>query len=496
MKKSLLLTICMAFIALLCVSSVFAQSLIENKAIFFSAESAVTLSETTVYRGVADDCNPATNLAVEYSTDCTKAELTWDAPAKSRSEVLWDNTNIQIQTSGLLSQYWAGNDNWIYTADDFDADAAWTIETVTSQGFSNAPSLLPTSFRIIIYENNAGKPGTEIYISDEIPVSNGGEPVITLPTPFTLPGAGKYWITIAGWYNASVSTNGEISAYRWNIYYGTAQIGLEQHLFDKMGLIDNPGGTWKSASALGVPDAKSMYFKIEGTAGDSPAPFKYNVYRDGVKLTATPIDEPNYTDSGFDVAVEHIWKVTVVCPDDESDPIEKALSACFIPVPCNPITGGNAELSEAQAILTWTAVEGATGYKVTRGGNVLGTPAQPTFTETAEFLPGTPYTWTVTAICASGEADGVDITGQFSGIDDTHLASFTIVPNPAQNEITISAGVTFNTVEVINFLGQTVISQTNNAETVKLDISNLNNGVYFVRLVSENGISVKKFVKQ
>jgi len=83
-----------------------------------------------------------------------------------------------------------------------------------------------------------------------------------------------------------------------------------------------------------------------------------------------------------------------------------------------------------------------------------------------------------------------------SKIKDINAPAFTIVPNPAQNDIIISAGVIFNTVEVINFLGQTVISQTNDAQTVKLDISNLTNGVYFVRIASANGTNVQKFVKQ
>lgn len=73
---------------------------------------------------------------------------------------------------------------------------------------------------------------------------------------------------------------------------------------------------------------------------------------------------------------------------------------------------------------------------------------------------------------------------------------FSILPNPATSNITISAGSNFHTVELVNFLGQTVSSQSNTGNTASLDVSSLTNGVYFVRITSNEGTDVKKFVKQ
>ena len=82
------------------------------------------------------------------------------------------------------------------------------------------------------------------------------------------------------------------------------------------------------------------------------------------------------------------------------------------------------------------------------------------------------------------------------GIDEYLQPNFTIIPNPATNQITISSATPFHLVEIINFLGQTVVSQSAEGNTATINVSNLNNGIYFVRVGFENGGSVKKLVKQ
>ena len=82
------------------------------------------------------------------------------------------------------------------------------------------------------------------------------------------------------------------------------------------------------------------------------------------------------------------------------------------------------------------------------------------------------------------------------GIDEYLQPNFTIIPNPATNQVTISSATSFHSVEIINFLGQTVVSQSIEGNTATVNVSNLNNGVYFVRVFFEGGGSVKKLVKQ
>jgi len=282
-------------------------------------ESGSLTPAVTVSKPSCNGCSPVTNLTVEYVNDCD-AQLTWEVP-----RLLWDNTDIAVTTSGLISTYWSGNDNWITTADDFDATGPWVIERITARGFVSGTSATPTKMSVVIYANDAGKPGAELYRNNAINVASAAEPVIELPTPFTLPGAGKYWISIAGAFDASVSTNAGIGNFRWNIYYGNTPIGLNYHLYDKMALINTVPAVWADASTL-IPGSYSMWFKIEGDRG-SAAPV-YNVFRDGVQI-ATNITTTSYLDdSGFDPTEGHTWSVATVCGGYPVEPVSVTKRQC------------------------------------------------------------------------------------------------------------------------------------------------------------------------
>ena len=68
-----------------------------------------------------------------------------------------------------------------------------------------------------------------------------------------------------------------------------------------------------------------------------------------------------------------------------------------------------------------------------------------------------------------------------------------LFPNPATNELTFSSKSAITEVLIINLLGQQVFSHAYNTDKVQVDISGLQQGVYYVRL---NGTEVRKFVKE
>jgi len=109
------------------------------------------------------------------------------------------------------------------------------------------------------------------------------------------------------------------------------------------------------------------------------------------------------------------------------------------------------------------------------------------------------HVWAVKADCEDGgESDEVEVELGYciNSVNDIAKTDFAIAPNPASNQITIKTAGNFNTVEIVSFLGQIVLTQSNDGNKATIDVSNLFNGIYFVRIISENGISVKKFVKQ
>jgi hypothetical protein len=236
----------------------------------------------------------------------------------------------------------------------------------------------------------------------------------------------------------------------------------------------------------------SMYFALLGTKEGVAKPVS-NIYRDGA-LIASFVKESSYTDETFDTNAEHTWEVKVVCEaGGESDPAEKKLSNCR---ECQSITDPKVTFTETTATIIWSAVEGAIGYKVLQNGNLLGTVTSPAYIQAGEFVTGTEYTWEIVTVCPNGESEPVEVKETYLSIRDMELMSFTIVPNPAHNKIIINAKIDFHNVEIINYLGQTIITQSVGTNSVTLDVSNLTNGIYFIRVTSANGISMKKFVKQ
>ena len=53
----------------------------------------------------------------------------------------------------------------------------------------------------------------------------------------------------------------------------------------------------------------------------------------------------------------------------------------------------------------------------------------------------------------------------------------------------------FSTIEMVNVLGQVVYS-ANATSNMQINVSNLDNGVYFVRLNGANGTATQKFIKK
>ncbi|MFD1552063.1 hypothetical protein DNU06_00815 [Putridiphycobacter roseus] len=70
-----------------------------------------------------------------------------------------------------------------------------------------------------------------------------------------------------------------------------------------------------------------------------------------------------------------------------------------------------------------------------------------------------------------------------------------VYPNPAQNELFIKIdNAKVNQIDIVDLSGKVI--QIKNEFTSKLNISDLNKGIYFIKVYTENGISTQRFIKQ
>lgn len=86
-----------------------------------------------------------------------------------------------------------------------------------------------------------------------------------------------------------------------------------------------------------------------------------------------------------------------------------------------------------------------------------------------------------------------DITvGAVLDIESAEEANIAIYPNPVRDMLTVN-GENVKNVEIIDVNGRVVL---NSNRAGQIDMSELSDGVYMVRVMSENGVSTKKIVKK
>ena len=76
---------------------------------------------------------------------------------------------------------------------------------------------------------------------------------------------------------------------------------------------------------------------------------------------------------------------------------------------------------------------------------------------------------------------------------ESHGVKTVVFPNPANNVININSSSNINRVEIFNMMGQMVGNYNVNDVNTQINTSNFANGVYTVKIETENGMSTKKF---
>ncbi len=127
----------------------------------------------------------------------------------------------------------------------------------------------------------------------------------------------------------------------------------------------------------------------------------------------------------------------------------------------------------------------------------------PTVSATAVVSPTTTtvYTLSVGYSVCPGVTTSYTLTQQVSpctGIQQNVQAlSFGLYPNPTTGDVTIQlTGNTVKTIQVMDFTGRIVLSNTTSDEKVNMNLSALAKGIYYVRVQSNNTTEVSKLIKE
>ena len=91
------------------------------------------------------------------------------------------------------------------------------------------------------------------------------------------------------------------------------------------------------------------------------------------------------------------------------------------------------------------------------------------------------------------DLDAVGVIHDLAHFDvpDNEMNLVAVYPNPVKDRLTVEADY-FESVEVYNLVGQQVMAST----TADIDMSNMNQGIYFVRVMADGKTITKRIVKQ
>ncbi len=89
--------------------------------------------------------------------------------------------------------------------------------------------------------------------------------------------------------------------------------------------------------------------------------------------------------------------------------------------------------------------------------------------------------------------DDIMIDDIFTGINNSSTNNaVSMYPNPADNLLNIRSAQSINNIKIVSVIGQEVKSVNPAANQITLDISNLESGIYFVTISTDNGSVIKK----
>lgn len=140
------------------------------------------------------------------------------------------------------------------------------------------------------------------------------------------------------------------------------------------------------------------------------------------------------------------------------------------------------------------ALTGVPSGGVYSGSNVTGNSLNPTATGT--FTPVYSYTDATTG-CSNSATTSISVIVCTDVKEYTSNSSLRVYPNPNTGSFTIETNTgSTKIIEMLDVTGKVVLTEKTDASTIQMNINELANGVYQVRIKSDNGIDMIKVIKQ
>ncbi|MBR5215514.1 MAG: T9SS type A sorting domain-containing protein [Bacteroidales bacterium] len=157
-----------------------------------------------------------------------------------------------------------------------------------------------------------------------------------------------------------------------------------------------------------------------------------------------------------------------------------------------------APTSTSSIRLTWSSAAYATSYNVYRDNAFVKNVTATNYTdEGLEY--DTEYCYTVTSVLEDQESEHTEaVCVKTLGESLTELeSSFLLFPNPANDRLFIVTEVEIEEVIVYDIYGRHQVTETpSHQDMTSVNVSNLNAGIYFIKINTNQGEVIKRFIKK
>ena len=171
-------------------------------------------------------------------------------------------------------------------------------------------------------------------------------------------------------------------------------------------------------------------------------------------------------------------------------------------IPAVPANLEATPINTSSIIITWNVAENALSYNVYRDGKFVINVGNPTYTD-KELEYDTKYCYTVTSVNGNEESNHsemVCVKTLGESIEEL-TSSLLLYPNPVNDKLyietqTLTLTQTL-TIEIYDIYGRCQVTETPSHQAcLVVDVTDLKSGVYFVKIVTSEGETVKRFVKK
>ena len=219
----------------------------------------------------------------------------------------------------------------------------------------------------------------------------------------------------------------------------------------------------------------------------------------------------SYTMTGLTPATNYQVRVQAVC--DASNTSDWTTAVSFTTAnedtpTCPAPTNLTATVDHTDVTLTWqqepnTANEWQINYRLaTESTWSTATATSTTYTLT-DLTANAQYVANVVAHCTNGltsdESNTVTFETNNIGVEDYLSKAVTLYPNPATEMVSVAvsdANIMITGVEVYNVYGQLINTIVSTENPLRINVSGLADGMYYVRVTTDNGVVTKNFVKR